>query len=164
MWLSDRRKFLLGALALGAAGCGFRPAFGPGGRARLVNRIRLQVPQTPEAFAFNRRFEERLGRAGPSAPFTMDIRLDLKEQGVGSTSAGSTTRFRIIGTASYVLKDAASGLQLQSGTTNAFTGYSTTGSTVATLAAERDAKERLMVILADQVIDLLLISAVDLPE
>jgi LPS-assembly lipoprotein len=43
-----------------------------------------------------------------------------------------------------------------SGSVDNFTGYSATGTTVATLAAERDAQERLMTILADQIVTRLL--------
>ena len=50
---------------------------------------------------------------------------------------------------------------MTSGTVNNFTAYSATGSTVATLAAERDALERLMVILGDQITTRLF--AADLP-
>jgi LPS-assembly lipoprotein len=38
-----------------------------------------------------------------------------------------------------------------SGSVDNFTSYSATGTTVATLAAERDAQERLMIQLADQI-------------
>ena len=55
-----------------------------------------------------------------------------------------------------MLTDTASGAQLGSGVVNSFTGYSATASTVVTLAAQRDAEERLMVILADQVVARLL--------
>ncbi|HCQ58330.1 MAG TPA: hypothetical protein DIU10_10575, partial [Sulfitobacter sp.] len=49
-----------------------------------------------------------------------------------------------------------------SGKVESFTGYSATGTTVATRAAELDAQERLMVILADLVVSRLY--AADLPQ
>jgi LPS-assembly lipoprotein len=52
---------------------------------------------------------------------------------------------------------------VRQGRVSDFTGFSATGSTVATLAAERDATARLMVILADQIVDRLVISASGLP-
>ncbi|KUF11075.1 LPS assembly lipoprotein LptE [Pseudoponticoccus marisrubri] len=156
MWLSDRRTLLLAALALGA--CGFTPVYGPqGSGGTLVDSVLLPEPGRPESYLFNRRFEERLGRAPATAPYRLTLQLQTTEQGIGSTSAGSTTRFRVIGRAFYTLTDTATEAVLAEGRTNAFTGYSTTGSTVATLAAERDATERLMVLLADQVIDHLLL-------
>ncbi len=158
MWLSDRRTVLLGALAtLGA--CGFTPAYAPGGSGQqLLGRIALDEPKTKNGYRFGRRFEERLGRS--SGPFRLSVKIQVDRQGLGSTSAGATTRFRFVGRALYSLRDAGDPeTVLLEGRTNAFTGYSTTGSTVATLAAQRDAEERLMIILADQVIDQLLIDA-----
>ena len=48
---------------------------------------------------------------------------------------------------------------MASGSETNFTGYSATGSTVETLAGERDAFERLMRILADQIAARLLATA-----
>ena len=53
---------------------------------------------------------------------------------------------------------------LLSGNVDSFTGYSATGTTVATRAAERDAYERLMTILADQIVTRLEAGAGALPE
>jgi LPS-assembly lipoprotein len=51
MWLSDRRAFLLGALAL--AGCGFTPAYAPGGAgAALRGQVRADDPTDSLGFAF----------------------------------------------------------------------------------------------------------------
>ncbi|SMX40364.1 LPS assembly lipoprotein LptE [Maliponia aquimaris] len=159
MWLSDRRGFILGALALG--GCGFTPVYGPGGTAAgLQGAIALAEPKTENSYYFNRRFEERLGRAGAGAAYSLALQLQTDEQDLGSTSTGNTTRYRLIGRAFYTLKDSTTEAKLLEGRTNAFTGYSTTGSTVATRAARTDAERRLMVLLADQVIDDLLLSGV----
>ena len=157
--LSSRRTVLLSALALSA--CGFTPVYGPGGSgAVLQGRIALADPDTPMAYAFTRRFEDRMGRA--SGPYRLETRFQTTQQGIGGTSAGVTTRYRILGRVFYTLRD-AEGTALVDSRTNAFTGYSATGSTVATRAAERDAQERLMVLLADQIIDQLILEAADLP-
>ena len=63
----------------------------------------------------------------------------------------------------YVLQNITTQAIVASGSVDNFTGYSATGSTVETLAAERDARERLMVILADLVTAQLYATA-DLPE
>ena len=92
----------------------------------------------------------------------MKLQLQTSRQSLGATSIGNTTRYRLVGRAQYRLLD-LNGAELISGRTDSFTGYSTTGSTVSTLAAERDARDRLVTILADQVIDALLLDAADLP-
>ncbi|WP_353473300.1 LPS assembly lipoprotein LptE [Salipiger sp. H15] len=165
MWSPDRRTLLAACGALGLAGCGFTPAYGPqGGGQRLLGQIALVEPDSPNAYLFNRRFEERLGRAAPGAPYRLDTRLRTSTSGHGSLADGNTTRIRVVGDVSFTLRDAATETALSSGDTSSFTGYSTTGSTAATQAAERDAEERLMVMLADRVIDRLLLAAADLPR
>lgn len=159
----DRRAVLLGGAAA-LAGCGFTPVYGPqGAGGRLAGQIALAEPDTPRAYLFARRFEDRMGRAGPSAAFLLRPGLSVRSDGLGTTSTGSTTRFRLTGTANYALFRAGEEEPALDGRTTAFTGYSTTGSTVATQAARRDAEARLMTILADQVIDALLLSAERLP-
>ena len=161
MWSCDRRAFLLGALALPAA-CGFTPVYGPeGAGTRLLNALALPDPGGDNEYALNARLEERLGRAAPGAPYKLDYTLQTDAQDVGATSAGNITQVRLIGRVFYALKDAGTGAILRGHRTNAFTSYSTTGSTVATSAAKRDAEERLMVILADQMIDDLVLHAAD---
>ena len=158
MWWSDRRTFLTAAAAA-LGGCGFAPVYAPqGAGGRLQNQIDLGDPDGEEEYLFARRFEERLGR-GSGGAYRLDLTIDTSRDSLGTTSAGSTTRYRLDGTAAYTLRDAATDKTLLEGSSVAFTGYSATGSTVATLAAERDARERLMVILADQVIDEILLNA-----
>ncbi len=168
MWLSERRKFLgkcLGGMALASlslTACGFTPVYGPQGTGdRLQGKITLQAPETRDSYQFNRHFETRMGRPA-NAPYVLKVKLSTEELDQGATSTGNTTRFKVTGHANYVLSEGKT--QLLSGSTSAFTGYSNTGSTVATMASENDAYERLMVILADQVIDDLILSAGNLPE
>jgi LPS-assembly lipoprotein len=56
------------------------------------------------------------------------------------------------------LKDSATGSVLRSDTVDSFVSYSATGTTVATLAAQRDAQTRLMTILADLIVQQLQMS------
>ena len=72
---------------------------------------------------------------------------------------GDIERYNLVGTADYVLLDKASGAIVASGQVQNFTGYSATGTTVATLAAQRDAADRLMIILADKIVSELLVKA-----
>ncbi|MBY6003235.1 hypothetical protein KUV62_04900 [Salipiger bermudensis] len=161
MWLPDRRTFLISLAAL--AGCGFTPVYGPeGGGGRLLNAVALPEPDRRYTYDFNARFEERLGRA--SGPYFLKRQVQVDSSGLGSLADGQTTRYQLTGRATYSLSLVGSEEVLISGRTDAFTGYSATGSTAATQAAERDAKRRLMVILADQVIDRLMLDANKLPQ
>lgn len=161
MWLPDRRTFLVSFAAL--AGCGFTPVYGPqGGGSKLLNAVVLEAPDNRYDYDFNKRFEERLGRG--SGPYALKVGFEMGITGLGSLADGQTTRYRLSGRASYALTPVGSEDVLIVGRTDSFTSYSATGSTAATQAAERDARRRLMVILADRVIDRLLIDADTLPE
>lgn len=160
MWLSDRRGFLLGAAALALGGCGFAPAYGTDGAAsKLQNAIHVDEPKNHYGYLATRRIEERLGAGGPSAPYTLGLEIKFSQDSLGSTSDGQLTRYHVTGSATYALRQAVDKAVIETGTVHNFTGYSATGSTVATLAAQRDAQDRLMIALADQVIERLVLAA-----
>ena len=152
----DRRSLILAPLALTA--CGFSPVYGPGGTGTaLQNRIQVAAPRDRNSYLLIRRIEERLGRS--DAPdYTLSLTLETREEGLGIDPDGNIDRYNLIGVVGYILTDATNGRELSSGTVNSFTGYSATASTVEALASERDARERLMVILADQIVARLLAS------
>lgn len=145
----NRRSVLLIPLALAA--CGFEPVYGPGGTASgLRGKVLVDAPDTRETYLLTRNLEERLGRTA-SPVYGLSVAPSLTNQGQAVTAAGDITRFSLVGKARYQLRRLSDGLIVTSGEVDNFTGYSATGSTVETLAAETDARERLMAILADQI-------------
>jgi len=156
---SGRRAFLaLLAPALLAA-CGFAPVYGAGGPARaLLNRVRIDDPTDKNAFDLVERLEERLGRP-QNVAFRLSYGITTRSKGLGITPDNSTTRYNIDGTATYLLRDAASGTPLAQGDVTTFVSYSASGSTVATVTAEQNAHERLMRLLADQIVNELIASS-----
>ena len=154
MSLSNRRNVLFagGALLLASA-CNFTPVYGPeGAGSKLEGRIFVQAPNTKDEYRLVRQLETRLGRADP-APMTLTFTVSNYSAGLGTTATGSTTRVQRVGTLSYSLKNSATDAVIDSGSFSNFTAYSATSNTAATLAAERAASERLMVILGDQLVD-----------
>ncbi|NSY40309.1 LPS assembly lipoprotein LptE [Leisingera sp. ANG59] len=156
MSLLDHRTLLL-ALPLMAAACGFTPVYAPGGTgSELHGRIEVQDPEEikgasgADAYFLVQNLEQRLGR-GSSAAYKLDLTLSTREEGQAITADNEITRYSVIGTANFSLTRLSDGKITSSGTVRNFSGYSATGSTVETLAGERDAHERLMVVLADQI-------------
>ncbi len=156
MLSSDRRAFVLSLVLLPLAGCGFRPVYGPGGAAEgLRGRVRIQPPQSQEEFQLVGRLEQRLGR--PQAPrYDLNYALETREQGLSITGQQEITRYNVIGRLDFRLVGVNDGKVISSGTLDAFTGYSASASPVATLSAQQDAHERLVVILADRLVTRLL--------
>lgn len=157
MWLFDRRFVLIAGLAL--AGCGYEPVYGPGGVAEgLRGQIEMDDPIDPEGFALVRQLERRLGL--PDGPvYRLSASIALDEDGLGILPDQTITRYNVVGEVAYTLSDLATGEAVKSGVASSFTSYSATGTTVATLSAQRDARERLMVILADQIASELMATA-----
>ena len=155
----DRRIFL--GLAL-LAGCGFAPAYGPGGPANaLTGAVRAADPTDRNGFDLVGRLEERLGRP-QVARFDLAYAITTKAIAVGVTPDGTITRYNLSGAVDWTLTD-QTGARLAGGTVDSFTSWSATGSSVAGMTAEQDANTRLMRILADQIVARLLATAPTLP-
>jgi LPS-assembly lipoprotein len=86
--------------------------------------------------------------------------LKVTEDNIVVSAAQEISRYSLVGELEYSLLD-NNGAILTHQSAKSFTGYSATGTTVATQRAQRDAHDRLMVILADQVSTALL--TLDLP-
>ncbi|MDR5652393.1 LPS assembly lipoprotein LptE [Ruixingdingia sedimenti] len=153
---SDRRTVLLMLGALPLAACGFAPAYGPGGAgAALHGAVRMAEPRDENAWELVVRLEERLGRA--AAPrYALDYTVTTEKIGAGITPSRAITRYTMTGAATFRLTESATGTVVAEGRVEGFTGWSATGSTVATLTAEEDARVRLMRILADRIVTRLL--------
>ena len=154
------RRALLALLAPALlAACGFTPVYGTGGPAReLLNRVRIEDPTDKNSFDLVERLEERLGRP-QNVAFRLSYGITTRSKGLGITPDNDTTRYNVDGTATYTLSDAVSGTPLAQGDVTTFVSYSASGSTVATDAAETDAYERLMRLLADQIVNELIASS-----
>lgn len=160
MSLYSRRSLL--ALPLALAACGFTPVYGPeGAGTKLRGQVLVQEPTSQAGYLITRHLETRLGRSGSAARYGLDLVISLDEDDLAISESGDITRFNLIGIVEFALRDTSTGTIITSGQVENFTAYSATGSTVATLAAERDAVERLMVILGDQITTRLF--ATDLP-
>ena len=154
MWLSSRCGFFLAALAL--AGCGFEPVNGVNSKSQMLrNTVLVQAPTNRVEFELVRNLEVQLGQA-VSKLYDLQYKLSVDEDIVVVSAAQEINRFSLVGLLEYSLVDSG-GVVLLTETAKSFTGYSATGTTVATQRSKRDAYDRLMVILAKQVSNSLLI-------
>ena len=133
------------------AACGFVPVRGPSGAAAgLQGLIDVADPDDPTGFALVRALEDRLGTSDtPRYRLAADIFLGA--EGIGVTAQQNVTRTTLLARVPWRLA-ALDGAIVADGEARGFTGYSTTSTSVATLAARRDAEERLMRIVADEIV------------
>lgn len=159
----DRRTLLCLIAPLALAGCGFTPVYAPGATGnQLYGKIRVQAPEDRDTYLLVQDLEQRLGRASSPA-YELDLVLLTEAEGQAVTASGDITRYSLVGQVDYILRPTGSETVIASGSVDNFTGYSATGSTVETLAAERDAAVRLMSILGEQIATRLY-ATVDLAE
>ena len=152
-YFNRRRVLLAGGIAALLSGCNFTPVYGPEGTgSKIEDRIFIKEPTTKDLYLVTSRLETRLGRADP-APMTLSFSVSHSTSGLGTTATGSTTRLHRSGTLSYSLTNTLTEQKIDSGTISNFVGYSVTGNTATSLAAERASEERLMNVLADQLVD-----------
>lgn len=147
-----RRTLLVGLAAL--AGCGFAPIYGEG--PALRGQIAFNANDTVAGFRLRERLETRLGRS-TSPRYQLTARITQSQRAAAITSDGDTARFNIVGKATWVLTETATGTRVEAGEVEAFTSYSATSSTVATQSTRDDAEARLAVILADMIVSRVLV-------
>src|SRR6056297_2561763 len=158
----NRRLFLLGTATI-VAGCGFAPAYGPNGPAQsLQGTIAVDEPDSRAGYLLTRALEDRLGRPAP-ARFGLACSVSLDTQSAAISASNVANRGNLLGGVTYALRDLETGEVLVSGKVDSFTSFSSSGTTVARQAAERDAQERLMTILADQLTTRLIAASGSLP-
>ena len=117
----------------------------------MQNRVLVDQPNDRSGYLLVQQLETRLGRAGDPA-FRLAVDLNVREESLTRGPDGDIRRFHLIGNATYSLSDSATGAVVVTDKLDTFVAYSATGTTVATLAARRDAQQRLMIILADQIV------------
>lgn len=150
----SRRAAILGLLAL--AGCGFTPAYAPGGTGTaLAGRVAVTAPADVLGYRVGTRLQTRLGQAAQPV-FLLTVTPRMVDRAAALTRDGTRARVNLVGEAGWVLTDSSTGAIIGQGEVSGFTGYSTTGSTVAARAAEEDARDRLAIVLADLVMTKLL--------
>ena len=142
--------------ALALAGCDLVPVNGANTKFQLLrNTVLVQAPTSRVEFELVRNLEVQLGQA-VSKLYDLQYKLSVDEDIVVVSAAQEINRFSLVGLLEYSLVDSG-GVVLLTETAKSFTGYSATGTTVATQRSKRDAYDRLMVILAKQVSNSLLI-------
>ena len=147
---------MLATVAL--AGCGFAPIYGTGGAGRaLQNRVLVESPETAETYVLVRYLEQRFGQPDPAA-YGLSYSLTSSQQGLAVTAAQVIERYNVLGELTFALRDLSDNSIVTSGKVSGMTGYSATGTTIATRAARRDAEERLAFLLADRTIDQIILT------
>lgn len=152
MLLFNRRKILsLIALPVLLGACGFSPIYSDGSAASdLHGKIEITAGKGREYFEMRERLLERFG-------FTNDLRYTLifsyvvDSEGLAVSRTAEITRYNLDGISDFKVID-GNGVVVFSGQVKSTTAYSATSETYPTRVAEQDARSRLALTLADQIV------------
>ena len=169
MW-SSRRKLVavLAALPLVTAACGFEPLYDEGSPAAgMGGRVEVGVIDGAAGLAMRERLVTRLGP--PATPtHRLAVELSYDTVGVALTRESVTTRFDVVGRATFSLVPLDGGPAVLTDQVRAVTGVSAPDLPAATAfaveSAERDAQRRLAVLLADRILLRMALSAPEWAE
>lgn len=155
MW-SYRRLICAGLFLLGLNGCGFHPLYAPSSRAEFEPELAaIRVEAIPDrlgqilAISLRDSFNPSGDRV--SARYGLRIALTTTRQDVGIRSDGTASRAEIDTTATFTLTELGSNRILLTSSARTVSGFDILTDDYATIVAEKDAKERSMHDLSDEI-------------
>ena len=134
---------------------GFSPLNSNINTQTLLEVVSIQEPNTQSEFIFYSRLIDRFGEFGNS--YVLNYSISTYSEDRALNFDGTPHRIKIVGSVSYSLRDIKSGTVLISEKEEMHLSFSNSGSTAAVLNAERTTNEQLVVLLADKVIDRLVL-------
>lgn len=143
------------AAVFAGAGCGFAPLYGEGKGVRS-GLGRVQVAQIGDRTGQQLRNALLLalppGPAGEAAAWRLKVTLKETRQRLGVEKHDVATRANLVLVADYALEDAGGGESLLSGRLESINSYNILSSPYGTLAAEKNARARAVIQLADRLV------------
>ena len=148
------RKIIYATVFLLSA-CGFSQLNNNTNPQKLLEVVSIQEPNTQNEFIFYSRLTDRFGEFGDR--YVLNYSISTSSEDSALNFDGTPHRIKIVGSVSYSLKDIKNGAVLISEKEEMHLSFSNSGSTAAVLNAERTTNEQLVVLLADKVIDRLVL-------
>ncbi len=143
-------------LALALCGCGLRPLYGGGESSSVAQGLRtIQVGKIPGQVGWltrNALIDRLGGEADGGGKYRLEVELDDNITGFGIRGDSATTRERRTLRARYRLVELTTGAVVLDATAGSDAGIDVVSSEYATVAAEQSAVERLVVVVADQIV------------
>ena len=152
--MSSFKKIIYAAFFL-ISSCGFSPLNSDINPRTLLEVVSVQEPNTQSEFIFYSRLTDRFGELGDR--YVLNYSISTSSEDSALNFDGTPHRIKIVGSVSYSLKDIKNGAVLISEKEEMHLSFSNSGSTAAVLNAERTTNEQLVVLLADKVIDRLVL-------
>lgn len=137
------------------AGCGFRPLYGsksdaPGLAAELASVEVAPIPERTGQLLRNA-LEQRMERAGGAyrKAYTLELEVDESTEALGLGRDATVTRANLVVTAAFQLRQ--NGTVIWSGQSRSAAAYNVLTQQYATIASERDSRDRAVTQVADDI-------------
>lgn len=144
-------------LAMGLAGCGFQPLYSdrPAGGSIAGDIAAVRIAPIPDRIGQILRNEliDRLNPSGEPADarFSLEARVAVTKLQLGIRKDETATRTSLRFRSTFRLRDAGSGAVVYSSRAGTVTSYNIVDSEYATLASERAARRRGLILIADRI-------------
>lgn len=149
-WCAGRLAIAL-ALVFLVAGCGFEPLHAQRGDVAALPPIRIEpIPERSGQILRNYLLDRVAPRGAGSQTYTLAVRLFEPRQVLALRRDDVISRMGYSAVAYYELRDAA-GKRVSAGNSTFSTDYEITNSEFATLAAQQNARERVLELVADDI-------------
>jgi LPS-assembly lipoprotein len=150
------RRSALAVLLLGLAACGFRPLYGDGPRQADTDDLgSIEIALIADRIGqitHNLLLDNLNPRGRPADPaYRLHVSLQETRTRLGFQKDATATRARMDLVARYDLVELASGAVVSSGNSRATASYNIVDSDFATIATEKNARERVARIVADDI-------------
>jgi LPS-assembly lipoprotein len=149
-------RFLFLVFTLLLSGCGLRPLYGGGESSSVVRGLhRIEVGKIPGQVGWltrNALIDRLGGETNGENLYRLEVELDDNITGFGIRGDSATTRERRTLRARYRLVELATGAVVLDATAGSDAGIDVVSSEYATVAAEQSAVERLVPVVADQIV------------
>ncbi|MCY3879133.1 MAG: LPS assembly lipoprotein LptE [Rhodobacteraceae bacterium] len=158
LWSDWRAAIALPAL-FSAAACGFQPALlqdAPAGA--IEDAFEVEVEGDRQGFLLEELLMQRLGHSG-SAEFRLNADITLRTTDAAVPGAGGVDRKLISGRVSFEIRAIDRPEILYAGSATGSAEYSTSKSSLASIASQRDAEERMLAEVADRIYTQLILAA-----
>lgn len=151
----SRRAVLLGTLAA-LGGCGFAPLYAERDSGTAEDELAVvkvnTIADRNGQMLHNLLLDRMNPKGRPATPlYALDIQLVEQKVNIGIIKDSSATLAQLANTASYTIYDLKERKALQSGRSRSFTSYNIVQSAFGTLAAEKDARERTLREIAEDI-------------
>lgn len=157
MWWS-KSVLMAGMLVLGLAGCGFEPMYAKRGAqtsavADELAGIRVAGIEDRQGQILRNALVSRLNPLGEPArqTHTLDVHLDSSQENMAERSDGKASLGRMMINATFRLTSVDGKSSSYSGTSRSIVSYRLLGPTYGSTAVERDAENRALVDLAEDI-------------